>query len=396
MIDIKDKTECCGCHACTMVCVRHCITMQADQEGFLYPVVDKDICTNCGLCEKVCPIINQNEQRKPLNVYAARNINEDIRYQSSSGGIFTILAEEVIKKGGVVFGARFNEHWNVVHDWTETIEGIADFRGSKYVQSTIGNTYREAKEFLQQDRYVLFSGTPCQIAGLKNFLRKKYDKLLTIDIVCHGVPSPLVWNIYLDEIRDHLAISRLTMIKDISFRNKRNGWKNYGFHLRYTSSEAHENSESTAKEEKELLQSSKQNVFMQGFLADLYLRPSCYACAVRSGKSHSDITIGDFWGIQKYYPEFDDDKGIGLILINSEKGKFAYDISGIHHIETTYEQGLFGNPCLEHSSVQPNDRKIFWQKFPINKFESVHQLCKKRTPSFAKRVLKKIKSMLSL
>ena len=239
MIEIKDKKDCCGCQACVTVCTKHCIAMQADNEGFLYPIVDKSACTNCGLCEKVCPVINQSEPHKPLKVYAAKNKNEDIRRQSSSGGIFTLLAEKVINEGGVVFGARFNENWNVVHSWTDTKEGIAALRGSKYVQSTIGNTYNEAREFLKQGRKVLFSGTPCQIAGLKKFLRKEYNNLLTVDVVCHGVPSPLVWRKYLEEVRENIRAEReagkntvsfslndLPVITGISFRDKTHGWKN--------------------------------------------------------------------------------------------------------------------------------------------------------------------------
>lgn len=406
MIEIKDKKDCCGCHACVSVCAKHCITMQADEEGFLYPVVDKDACTDCGLCEKVCPVINQSEPRKPLKVYAAKNKNEEIRRQSSSGGIFTLLAEKTINEGGVVFGARFDEDWNVVHDWTDTIEGIAAFRGSKYVQSTIGNTYREAKDFLKQGRKVLFSGTPCQIAGLKKFLRKDYDNLLTVDVVCHGVPSPLVWRTYLDETREQLRAKRgigknsvplsmdeLPVITGISFRDKTNGWKKFGFRLRYAASMAAENTVSAPlyKEEKELLEPFRDNIYMKGFLANLYLRPSCYACAARSGKSGSDISIADFWGVQNYYPEFDDDKGIGLILVNSYKGKLAYDVVDAHNIEATYEEGLRGNKCLEHSVAKTEWVELFWEKFTSSGLYAINNVILKTSPSLIKRIVKKIK-----
>ena len=199
MIEIKDKKDCCGCSACVQRCPKQCITLKEDNEGFLYPIVDKKTCIDCGLCEKVCPILHQGEPQKPLKVYAAKNLNEEIRRQSSSGGIFTLLAEQVIQEGGVVFGARFDENWEVKHDYTETIEGLAVFRGSKYVQSRIEDNYKKAEEFLKQGRKVLFSGTPCQIAGLKRFLRKEYEELLTVDFVCHGVPSPGVWRKYLKE-----------------------------------------------------------------------------------------------------------------------------------------------------------------------------------------------------
>ena len=411
MIEIKDKKDCCGCHACATICAKHCITMQADKEGFLYPIVDKDACTDCGLCEKVCPVINQSEPRKPLKVYAAKNKDEEIRRQSSSGGIFTLLAEKVFNEGGVVFGARFDEDWNVIHAWTDTIEGIAAFRGSKYVQSTIGDTYREAKDFLKQGRKVLFSGTPCQIAGLKKFLRKEYDNLLIVDVVCHGVPSPLVWRTYLDETRKQLRAKRgvgknsvpssmdeLPVITGISFRDKTNGWKKYGFHLRYAASEAAENTVSTSaiKEEKEILQPFTKNVFMQGFLANLYLRPSCYACAARSGKSGSDISIADFWGVQNFYPEFDDDKGIGLILINSQKGNLVYDKVDVNNIKVTYEQGLRANKCLEYSVKETKYRNIFWTSYFKDALKIIPHLYKKQTPSFVKRILCRIRKKINI
>ena len=236
MIDIKDKKDCCGCSACVQKCPKQCISLKEDCEGFLYPIVDKDICIDCGLCEKVCPILYQGEERKPLKVFAAKNHDEEIRKQSSSGGIFTLLAEKIINEGGVVFGAKFDENWDVKHDYTETIEGLAAFRGSKYVQSRIEDNYRKAETFLKQGRKVLFSGTPCQIAGLKRFFRKEYENLLTVDFICHGVPSPGVWRRYLQETvarmcdknrvsTDPISIKN-ARVESISFRDKSHGWKN--------------------------------------------------------------------------------------------------------------------------------------------------------------------------
>lgn len=410
MITIKDKKDCCGCHACASICAKHCITMQPDEEGFLYPVVDKDACTDCGLCEKVCPVINQSEPRKPLKVYAAKNKNEEIRHQSSSGGIFTLLAEKIIAEGGVVFGARFDEEWNVIHSWTDTIEGIAAFRGSKYVQSTIGDTYREAREFLKQGRTVLFSGTPCQIAGLKKYLRKDYDNLLTVDVVCHGVPSPLVWRTYLKETREQLRAERgigknsvplsmdeLPVITGISFRDKTNGWKKYGFRLRYAAFEAAKNtvSASAIKEETEMLQPFKDNIFMQGFLANLYLRPSCYACSVRSGKSGSDISIADFWGVQNYYPEFDDDKGVGLILVNSDKAIEIYSAVNAENIEAVYEQGLQGNKCLECSVGKSQWCQYFWQGYDIDGLKTIRKVLMRMSPNLTVRVFRKLRKIIT-
>ena len=409
MIRITDNKDCCGCHACASVCARHSITMHEDNEGFLYPVVDASTCTDCGLCEKVCPVINQDEPRKPLKVYAAKNRDEEIRRQSSSGGIFTPLAEAVIREGGVVFGAKFDKDWNVVHAWTDTIEGITDFRGSKYVQSTIGDTYREAREFLRQGRKVLFSGTPCQIAGLRKFLRKEYGNLLAVDVVCHGVPSPLVWRKYLEETRENLRAERdagkntvssslndLPVITGISFRDKTHGWKKFGFRLRYAASKAAENSVSVPANDSErtLLQPFPDNVFMKGFLKNLYLRPSCYACASRSGKSGSDISIADFWGVQNYYPEFDDDKGIGLVLVNTDKGRKAYEQTNADSMESTYEQGLSQNQCLEHSVARTKHVSTFWTEFGAKGMTVVKEIELSMRPSILRCLINCIKHVI--
>ena len=409
MLQLTDKQDCCGCHACVSVCARQCITMQEDNEGFLYPVVDASTCTDCGLCEKVCPVINQDEPRKPLKVYAAKNRIEEIRRQSSSGGIFTPLAESVIREGGVVFGAKFDKDWNVVHAWTDTIEGIADFRGSKYVQSTIGDAYREAREFLKQGRKVLFSGTPCQIAGLRKFLRKEYDNLLTLDVVCHGVPSPLVWRKYLEETREKLrakhdagkntvssSLMDLPVITGISFRDKTHGWKKYGFRLRYAASKAAGNSVSASANGSEctLLQPFPENVFMKGFLSNFYLRPSCYACSVRTGKSGSDITIADFWGVQNYYPEFDDDRGVNLVLVNTDKGRMAYEQTNADSIESTYEQGLNQNPCLEHSVARTKHIATFWTEFEARGMAVVQEIEVRILPSIPSRLINRVKHVV--
>ena len=404
MIEIINKKDCCGCHACATVCAKHSITMQADEEGFLYPVVDKGTCVECGLCEKVCPIINQNDSRKPLKVYAAKNQNEEVRKQSSSGGIFTLLAEAVIAENGVVFGARFDESWNVVHSWTDTIEDLDFFRGSKYVQSTIGSTYKEAREFLQQGRKVLFSGTPCQIAGLKRYLRKEYENLLTVDVVCHGVPSPLVWRRYLDDMRSSLSLKYNVVegthfspiITDISFRDKKNGWKKYCFRLRYIVPSVNAASTSVVEEEYEFLQPFTENDFMKGFLRNIYLRPSCYACSARSGKSGSDISIADFWGVQNFYPEFDDDKGIGLILINSDKGEEVYRGVCTQSVLATYEQGLANNPSIEHSAAVPQQRNLFVFNSTQNLNEQLTPLLQSMRPNVILRVYRDFRIKLGM
>ena len=342
MITIKDKTLCCGCSACAMKCPKHCITMQADSEGFLYPMVNKEDCIDCGLCEKVCHELHPYEQRKPLNVYAAINKDEDIRLKSSSGGIFYLLAEKTISECGVVFGARFDEDWQAVIDYAETMEGIKPFMGSKYVQARTATAFKDAEAFLKQGRKVLFSGSPCQIAGLHHYLRKEYDNLTTVDFVCHGVPSPKVWQRYLDEV----VTSGKRAINDVKFRNKSNGWKKFNFVLSYN------------QEEKTHSLSSwhQQNHYMRAFLSDMILRPSCHECRAKQGSSHSDITIADFWGIHIEMPEMDDDKGTGLVLVNTEKGRQALDWSKVTNKESSVEVASKYNGGLS-SITKPHPKR---------------------------------------
>lgn len=306
MIEITQKEDCCGCNCCVQICPIQCISMHEDKEGFSYPQIDIQKCINCHLCEKVCPIINQPLPQKPLKVYAAINHDREIRKQSSSRGIFTLLAEQILKEGGVVFGATFNSRWEVVHGYIESREKLSLLRGSKYVQSKINNNYQIARAFLEQNKKVLFSGTPCQILGLKHFLKKEYPNLLTIDFICHGVPSPKVWKLYLLSLNKDLTFSHINM------RDKSKGWRNYSFHAIW------QNPQQQRFEIKEVLD---DNVFRLGFLKDIYLRPACYKCAVKQLKSKSDITLGDFWKIEKFKKEMDDNNGVSLVIVNTSKGQ---------------------------------------------------------------------------
>lgn len=360
MIEIKNKKDCCGCHACMTVCPKQCIAMVADEEGFLYPEVDTFRCIECGLCEKVCPVIHQAHSRMPLEVYASISKNLGIRQKSSSGGIFTLLAEAVIQTGGVVFGAKFDDDWNVIHSFTETMEGLAAFRGAKYVQSRIGNVFKEVKHFLEEKRQVLFSGTPCQVAGLKHFLRKEYEGLLTVDIVCHGVPSPKVWHRYLESINGNKE-----QITYVSMRDKKEGWNRYGM-------EIHAGKQMLCSER------AAHNSYSKGYLANLFLRPSCHDCPARSGKSLSDITLGDFWGLQRYYPSFDDNKGTNLVLINTSQGLNLYRLLDVYQIKTTYEKGIKENICIEQSVSCSPLRNEFWYRFPKEGIGVIDKLCRKK------------------
>lgn len=379
MIQISNKSKCCGCTACVSICPKQCITMREDEEGFLYPMVDSSLCIDCNLCKKICPELHSKERREPLNVYAAKHKNEQVRLASSSGGIFTLLAEKIIDEGGVVFGARFNNSWNVIHDYTETKEGLAAFRGSKYVQSYMGNCYLKTKSFLDQDRKVMFTGTPCQIAGLKSYLKKDYDNLLTVDVVCHGVPSPKVWQMYLDEIArkggknsvlsHHIAEE--AEINHIDFRSKSTGWKKYSIALTL--------SEATADGEKNTVLLSSiftENPYMNAFLSNLSLRPSCYDCLAKSGKSGSDITIADFWGIEEVLPEFDDDKGISLILSYTEKGIYWLKGLNCEYTKVDYQTAQKNNPSISTSVAKPLNRKFFFHQLKYkNCIQSIWENC---------------------
>lgn len=362
MIEITHKEQCCGCSACVHICPKHSISFHEDQEGFLYPKVDLETCVDCGLCEKVCPVINQDSEREPLEVYAAKNDDESIRLKSSSGGIFTLLAEKIIEDGGVVFGARFNEKWEVIHDYADTSEGLEPFRGSKYVQSNIGESYKQAETFLKSGRKVMFTGTPCQVAGLKKYLRKDYENLLTVDLVCHGVPSPLVWRKYLQEESARLGDAGENSVFDspndapvltgVNFRDKSVSWKKYSVVLSFSK-------ESVVGVQNTVLSSEfTENDYMRAFLSNLSLRPSCFCCPAKAGKSGADITIGDFWGIGRCRPDLDDDKGISLCFINS-RGKV--NLGKAHYAEEKYANALRYNRCLTESVKSPVDRQFFMQ-----------------------------------
>lgn len=338
MIQIIAKQKCCGCSACQIVCPKRCIKMEPDIEGFLYPCVNMELCIECGLCEQVCPELNESEAKKPLKTYAATNPDEEIRLKSSSGGMFSLLSERIILQDGVVFGACFDRDFTVRHDYTETIDGLAAFRGSKYLQSMVKRQFLKTRQFLEEGRKVLFSGTPCQISGLKRYLRKDYDNLIAIDFICHGVPSPAVWKKYLATHHSNPG--------KVNFRDKRNGWKQYGVAI-------------VSTDGSEEFTCCQENRYMQMFLSDLNLRPSCYACPAKGGMSMSDITLGDFWGIEKINPDIDDDKGLSLVLIHTDKGDSLISGCGALLFEQDYSDAVKHNPSIEKSVSQPVYRDLF-------------------------------------
>lgn len=378
MINITDKHNCCGCSACAQRCPKLCISMQIDNEGFLYPQVDISKCVDCHLCEKVCPVINQYDTRTPLNVYAAKNSDDEVRRLSSSGGVFTLLAEQTIKDGGVVFGACWDKEWNVKHDCVDNISDLYRFRSSKYLQSVIGDSYLKAEQFLKTGRKVMFTGTPCQVVGLKHFLRKEYNNLLAVEMICHSVPSPGVWQQYLTT-RLHALKWKKSDIRNISFRDKKTGWKTYSFVI--------ENNDGNS-----FIELSSKNAFMRGYLADLYTRPSCHTCPAKQLKSGSDITLGDFWGIESLMPEIDDDKGVSAIIVNSDKGKQVLHNINVELYEVQYDELTTRNPALVKSFPITPKRTVFFKEDGYTFEEKVKRLAKKpfSMKTLAYRIVRKV------
>lgn len=397
MIILKRREDCCGCGACDQACPKQCISLEVDNEGYWYPHVDINLCINCGLCERVCPVKHIDEERTPLKVYAAVNKNESIRAKSSSGGIFTLIAQAVLDKGGVVFGVKFDKDWNVVFSYTENVDGLDEFRCSKYVQAWVGNAYKEVKSFLKKGRIVLFTGTPCQIAGLRHYLQKDYDNLLLTDLLCEGVPSPRVWKRYLNEeialLREkkfsspHPVSKNDVFVEGISFRNKRLGWKKFSFSLTLSTIDGSGKKFSFAQYE------NRDSAYMQAMFRYLDLRPICYECPFKCCKSGSDITIADYWGINKLHPEMDDDKGTSMVYLNTEKGCLNFPLDKVNFLETSYEEAFPYNNVVTSSKKHKN-RDLFF--YDLDKYDSVIKLLNKYTYSKKEKAKMCLKRYISV
>lgn len=347
MIEILNKEECCGCWACVNICPKDCITMEFDEEGFLYPKIDKEICINCGLCEKACPTFSEPKGEEfKTRVFACKHKDDEVRLSSSSGGIFTLLCEKTIEKNGVVFGAALDKDMVVKHCSAQTIEDCEKFRGSKYVQSQIEHTYSEAKKYLDEGRFVLFSGTQCQIKGLNLYLRKSYDNLVSVDVVCHGVPSPMVLEIHKNNIKKKYN----SEIKNIKFRDKRIGWHKFSFVAELENNEEYSNKATV-------------DSYLRGFLSNLYLRPSCYECKSKNFTGKSDITLADFWGIEKTNPEFSDEKGVSLVLVNSTKGLNLFNdgLDKMKVLKSDLETAIDKNKCIIQPTFKTKYRREFFK-----------------------------------
>ena len=340
MIRISDKSLCCGCSACVTACPAQCIVLRRDREGFDYPVANPDLCIGCGKCEEICPVLKPLEVAEPLAAYAVR-VPEYVD-GSSSGGVFPALAGKVTADGGVVYGAIFNADMTVGHMEAETMEEVEKMRGSKYVQSDLYDTYAEVKARLAEGRKVLFTGTPCHVAGLNRFLGRPYDNLLTVDVACHGVPSPGLWEKYVAALGRKYG----SRISDVKFRDKSQSWRNYAF-----SFEAGGQTVSVPH---------IKDPYLALFLQDMSLRPSCYSCPSKGGRSHSDITLADMWNTGAAAGVEDDDRGLSLVVACTPKGMAALQAVGVRLTEVDYAEARKRNAGFDGSAVIPEHRDEFF------------------------------------
>lgn len=373
MISIKDMSECTGCTACVTSCPVQCIVMHRDKDGFDYPIANPDLCVGCGRCDSVCPVINRKEPVLPYASYAAR-IPEYVNV-SSSGGVFAYLAGKIIEDEGVVFGAVLNEDMTVGHMEADTMDRVQKIRGSKYVQSDLYSVFEDVKSYLQEGRKVLFTGTPCQVAGLNSFLGRRYDNLLTVDVACHGVPSPGLWKRYADA----LARKCGGLLEYVNFRDKSKSWMHYSMTYGSTS--------------RTFSVPYMDDPYLALFVQGITLRPSCYSCPAKDGRSGSDLTLADLWDVKHVIKEFDDDKGVSLVVAYTEKGLSALDGADLR--EVSYSEAVAGNGGFVSSKQMSPERDKFFQGLPFSSdlFSYMNGYVVRRP--LVVRIYKRIRSVLS-
>ena len=364
MPKLADKSQCTGCTACASICPRQCIQMKKDDAGFEFPeVIEQSACIACGACERICPVLankKTEESHSSTFAYAAFSINDSLRMESSSGGVFSELAVVILQLGGIIYGASYDDEGVVRHTGIEAQKELGKLRGAKYSQSILGDSFLTLKKQLDSGRTVLFSGTPCQVAGLRAFLKRDYDNLVCIDFVCHGIPSPMVWEKY---VRYRSQIENGDMFpQHINLRNKESGWSNYAYSVEFTYAD---NTSYLCK--------NGDDPFMRLFVNDYILRESCSNCHFKGYKRVSDITLGDFWGIWNIDPEMDDDKGTSLILTHTAKGENMMNaVAGNIKCErVTLEQAVNRNPSMLKSSEPKPNRDIVLKTIECETFQAV-------------------------
>lgn len=369
MILFKKEEDCCGCSACASICPVNAITMIEDAKGFLYPEISGKKCVECGKCVQACPLKRRKDSMEPdLQIaYAIKNKDEYIRINSSSGGFFYTLANYILESAGVVYGAVFDNEFQVMHMRGVDREKLQKMQGSKYLQSNMGNIFKSVKKDLIDGKMVLFTGCPCQIDGLKNYLiNVRQDKLLTCDLICHGVNSPKFWKDYLDYIR------KQENVISISFRDKSSGWRNPTLKVQM--------------QQKNYMEIDTYDCFFQAFYSGNILRPSCFSCKYANLYRKADITMGDFWGIENVYPEMDDNKGVSLVIVNTRKGKKVFsEISDEFFVKSTEIEKCLQH-CLRSPAIKPKQYEKFGEDYMNEGFLFVY---KKYLSGGVKGIIKK-------
>ena len=364
MKEIIEKLKCCGCNACGDVCPKGAITFLTDKEGFWYPEINQELCVDCGLCQKTCPVLTKADNviryDEPL-VYAAYTKDEAIRIDSTSGGIHSMLALAMYEQNAYIGGAIYNKDHTVRHIVSPDRQLLSAIRSSKYLQSSMEGVYKEVRELLKAGEKVFFCGTPCQVQGLYKFLRKEYENLTTCDFICRGVNSPKVFLSYMDMLEKQYG-SKATEIK---FKNKKWGWHNFSLRVNFENG-------------KEYCKDRWHDLFFIGYLqSGNFARPSCYQCTFKGFPQKADITLADFWGIEKIDPSMDQDRGTSLVMINSDKGKELFDAikDKINWRQFTMRDAAAGNPALNSSltSTSP-DRDAFFDALDKMPFDKVAKM----------------------
>lgn len=352
-IENKNK-DCTGCGACFNICPKNAISMVYNDYGFYVPKIDKEKCVNCGLCEKICPLDNfKSKNFENPKVYAFQNNDEEILYKCASGGAFAQLANNIIQQKGIVYGVIYDENMKVCHSRCDNLTDLEKMYSSKYVQSDTKRTFKQAKEDLENGKPVLFSGTPCQIAGLYSYLQKEYNNLITVDLVCHGVPSPLVFEKYKQEIKKDFKENEKLL--NIDFRSKVNGWNPYNIDI--------------STNLKNITMSASENIYIKLFLNNININSSCLNCKFNGFPRVADLTLGDFWGVDEYNETMNNNKGLSIVLINSEKGQNIYDkyLESSSAKELSLDFVIKYNPNIVKSSIPNFKRDNFFKKFMSGK-----------------------------
>ncbi len=351
ILKMNINKECSGCRACENICPKNSISFVENDEGFLIPTIDENTCINCGLCYKKCPQLNsvnilESFKLSKQEVYASKAKDKGILLESSSGGVFTIIAMEIIKNNGVVFGCTFDENFVARHIAVKTVEDLEKLRGSKYVQSNTMKTFLETKEYLKKGIPVLYSGTPCQIAGLRAFLGKSYDKLITIDLICHGVPSPKLFSEYLAD-----------------FESK-NDEKIEKYDFRYKEKTGSSKCNRIITNKKTRAYVYQCDSYYKSFSDEKTYRECCYSCKYTNTKRIGDITIGDYLGYELFHPERDSSLGISVVLVNTIIGKKIFDKVKDTYLTTynsTLDEAIYKQYTLKKPSKRPSCRSEFYK-----------------------------------